>query len=66
MEPKPCIHCRSPHFNDYDLCRYCMDEKQQELERRLRMNDGAASIATVSSWAIHGFEQQRQPVWRLT
>lgn len=54
MDHKQCTACHAPHFEPYDLCRWCSEAKQDELERRLREDDGAVSLMTIASWATFG------------
>lgn len=65
-DPKLCPACHAPHFNDYDLCAYCTEVRRVELERRLREDDGAASLMSIAARAVHrrgsrGF----RPAWRV-
>lgn len=54
MEPKSCLICRVPHFNEWDLCSHCAGERQQELERRLQEDDGAEPYWVIAVRAMYG------------
>lgn len=66
MDPKVCHACRGPHFNDYDLCAWCSQLKQRELERRLEQNDGALSLMAIASTVVHGRQGRKlKSAWRV-
>lgn len=66
MDPKLCHACRGPHFNDYDLCAFCAEMKQQELERRLQQDDGALSLMAIASTVVHGRQGRKfKSAWRV-
>lgn len=65
MDYKICTNpeCRAPYYNEWDLCSYCAERKRIELERRLRQDDGAASLAVVASWVVHGMTEKTAYAW---
>lgn len=65
MDPKLCRACHAPHFSDYDLCGWCSERLQHELEQRLRADDGKASLAIVSAWAMFGVSRKVRIAWRI-
>lgn len=65
MDPKACTACHVPHFEGYDLCHWCSEQKQHELEQRLRVDDGVASLAIVSAWAMFGLRGKSRAAWRV-
>lgn len=65
MDPKLCTSCHAPHFEDYDLCRWCADERQRELEHRLRQDDGKPSWMVLAAEAVHGKQPRFKRVWRI-
>lgn len=65
MDPKTCLSCRIQHFEDYDLCHYCSEQKQYELEQRLRVDDGKASLMIMASRALFGERKRPQARWRI-
>ena len=63
--PKLCPNCKAAHFNDWNLCDYCADMSQQELEHRLRDDNRAESIAIVSAWVMFGKRGKSRAAWRI-
>lgn len=65
MDPKLCRACHAPHFSDYDLCGWCSERLQHELEQRLRVDDGKASWMVIAALAVHGERKQLLERWRI-
>lgn len=65
MDIKLCRSCGCEHLEDYDLCQWCSDERQRELERRLREDDGARGLAVIASAALYGERGRPGPAWKI-
>lgn len=65
MDHKICLACKARHFEPYDLCQWCADVLQYELERRLREDDGKPSWMVIAAEAIHGKQPRLTRAWRI-
>lgn len=64
MDHKVCSACKAAHFEEWDLCLWCSSQRQYELERRLREDDGALPLPTVVT-AIFGPQRRVERAWRI-